>query len=209
MRIKNLTISADGKKIAYSAPMMMASILSIPLSPSSSEAAGAPIWLTQSTSYRKGLPGFSPNGRKIAYVEFHGGANQDIWVMDADGKNQLQLTNDPAVDWGPSWFPDNDRIAFQSNRRGKWTVWSVSIKSGRENFFIDPDQTIGWLRISPDGKRIAFNSTKSGTTNVWIFPVEGGEPKQLTFDQEAMGWPAGRRTENSSLLKSNAGKTLT
>jgi len=189
MRIKNLTISADGKRIAYSAPMMMGGILSIPLSAGSSEATGAPVSLTQGTNYRKGLPTFSPDGRRIAYVDFRGGINQDVWVMDADGKNPLQLTTDPAIDWAPSWFPDNDRIAFQSNRQGRQAFWSISTKSGKETLLVDPGLAVAFPMLSPDGKQIAFNSTKSGTINVWVVPVEGGEPRQLTFDSEQEGWP--------------------
>lgn len=189
VRIKNLSISADGKNIAYSAPTIMANIVSLPLTTNSSGVARAPITLTESTSYRKGLPSFSPDGKRIAYTEFRGGTNQDIWVMDSDGRNQVQLTNDPAIDWGPSWFPDNNRIAFQSDRQGKWAIWSVSINSRREDLVIDPGQLISWPRISPDGNQIAFNSTGSGTINVWVIPVEGGEAKQLTFDREGIGWP--------------------
>ncbi|MFY9609689.1 MAG: winged helix-turn-helix domain-containing protein [Blastocatellia bacterium] len=189
MRAKNLTISADGKKIAYSAPTMKGNISSIPLSAGSSAAAGASASLTASTSYRKGLPHISPDGQRIAYVDFRGGVNQDIWVMDSDGNNPLQLTTDPRVDWAPSWFPDNDRIAFQSYRQDRQAVWSISTKSGRETLLVDPGIAIGWPRLSPDGKRIAFNSTESGTINIWVIPVEGGTPRQLTFDSEAMGWP--------------------
>jgi Tol biopolymer transport system component/DNA-binding winged helix-turn-helix (wHTH) protein len=188
-RIKNLTISADGKKIAYAAPTMMGRLDAVTLSLGSGEPAGAPVSLTQNTTYRKGLPSFSPDGSKIAYTDFRGGTNQDIWVMDADGKNQLQLTTNPAIDWGPTWFPDGDRIAFQSFREGKQLILSVFIKSGRESILVVPGQSIGWPKLSPDGKKIAFNSTKSGTINVWLVPVEGGEPKQLTFDSETMGWP--------------------
>ena len=190
LRIKNLSISADGKKLAYSAPTLMANIVSIQMSTGSSGVPGSPTSLIQGTSFRKGLPRFSPDGRRITYVEFRGGSNQDVWVMDQDGKNQTQLTNDPAIDWGPSWFPDNDRIAFQSNRLGRWAIWAVSIKSGRESLLVDPSYAVSWLRVSPDGKQIAFNSMKSGTINVWVLPVEGGEPAQLTFDKEAAGWPA-------------------
>lgn len=188
-RIKHLTISADGKKLAYSAPTMKSSISSVPISPDSNGATVAPASLTQNTSYRKALPRISPDGQKIAYVEFRGGVNQDIWVMDSDGGNPVQLTTDPAIDWAPSWFPDNDRVAFQSHRQGKYMLWSVSIKSGREKLLMDPGQDIGWPALSPDGKQIAFNSRKSGTINIWTAAVEGGQPAQLTFDKEMMGWP--------------------
>ena len=189
IRVKNLTISADGKKIAYSGPTMKGNISSIQVSPGTAAPIGAPVSLTQSTSYRKGLPHFSPDGQRIAYVDFRGGVNQDVWVMDTDGKNPLQLTTDPAVDWAPSWFPDNDRIAFQSLREGRQAVWSISTRSGRETLLVDPGIAIGWPTLSPDGKRIAFNSTESGTINVWLVPIDGGAPRQLTFDSETMGWP--------------------
>ena len=157
-RIKHLTISADGKRLAYSAPTMKSSISSAPISPASGEAVGEPAPLTQDTSYRKGIPSFSHDGRKIAYTDFRGGANQDIWVMDADGKNDSQLTTDQAVDWAPNWFPDNEQIAFQSNRQGKQRIWSISIRSGRERLLVDPGQVISFPKLSPDGRQVAFNS---------------------------------------------------
>jgi TolB protein len=163
--------------------------MSVPVSPVSGEATGSPVPLTKTTSYRKGLPRVSPDGQKIAFVDFRGGANQDIWVMDMDGKNLIQLTADRAVDWGPSWFPDSDQIAFQSNRQNKDRIWSVSIGSKREKLLFDPGQDIGWPRLSPDGSQVAFNSIKSGTINVWVIPVAGAEPRQLTFDNEVAGWP--------------------
>lgn len=186
-----LTLSADGKKLAYSARISTGDLVSVPISPTSGEVVGSPKPMMQSTSYRKTMPRFSRDGRKIAFLQFRAGENQKIWVMDADGGNVTQLTTGPSVDWSPSWFPDSDTITFLSNDEGQpyQRMWSVSVSTGRKKLLLDPGQDIGWPRLSPDGKQIAFNSTKSGTINVWVVPVEGGTPRQLTFDGESTGWP--------------------
>ena len=56
-----------------------------------------------------------PNGKRIAFSSTRNGQT-DIYVMDADGGNQQNLTNHPDRDWHPSWSPDGERIAFVSSR---------------------------------------------------------------------------------------------
>ena len=184
-----VTISANGKEIAYNARTVNASLMSLPILPNKREAANSPTLLDPSTSYRKTLPAFSRDGRKIAFVEFRGGEQPKTWVMDADGRNAAQLTTGPGSAWGLKWLPDDDSIAFQSDRGGKAGIWSISISTGKEKLLLEPGQALGWPRLSPDGKQIAFNSTKGGAVNVWTLPLEGGAPRQLTFDSEQMGWP--------------------
>ena len=52
---------------------------------------------------------------QIVFVSKRDG-NPEIYVMDANGKNQRRLTNNRHADWYPSWLPDSKRVAFQSNR---------------------------------------------------------------------------------------------
>jgi Ca2+-binding RTX toxin-like protein len=69
-------------------------------------------------------PSFSPDGTKIAYTGtgYHcqegSIAGGDIWVMNADGSGKTDLTPDSnnSYDEQPSWSPDGNSIAFQSDR---------------------------------------------------------------------------------------------
>ncbi|MBI2957323.1 MAG: PD40 domain-containing protein, partial [Chloroflexi bacterium] len=58
-------------------------------------------------------PVVSPDGSKIAFV--HGG---DIWTMNSDGNNRIQLTNISASEYRPAWSPDGKRIVFVVSRSG-------------------------------------------------------------------------------------------
>lgn len=62
-------------------------------------------------------PIWSPDGQRIAFVS-RDEVNTDIFVMNADGTNVVNLTHSPSLDTVPSWSPDSRRIAFSSDRSG-------------------------------------------------------------------------------------------
>ena len=58
-------------------------------------------------------PNWSPDGTKLAFSEFLPITNDDIFVMNADGSGQTDLTNDITTDnVQPSWAPDGTKIAW-------------------------------------------------------------------------------------------------
>ena len=185
-RIKRLTVSADGKKLAYTPLSTISNLWFILLR--DNEGAGSPVALMHDSSYRNSNPNYSPDGKRIAYHVSRVGGSGDIWLIDPDGKNPTQLTTSPSYDLRPSWFPDGEQVAFQCDREGKDGVRAINVKTGVERTLFQPAQDLSFPRLSPDGKHIVFNSKKSGTTNAWVFSIETGEVKQLTFDKEAAGF---------------------
>jgi eukaryotic-like serine/threonine-protein kinase len=187
--LNQFTISADGKKIAYSATRNTSDLWSIAISTGTYETSGSPVAFAQDTSSRSNTPQFSKDGRKVAMTKWRQGG-VDIWLADPDGRNLTQLTTSPSRDSNPSWFPGADRIAFLSDRENnRPELWSISVATGKEERLLDVGDIIDFGALSPDGTQVAFNSTRGGTINLWTAKVPDGGPKQLTFDKELMGFP--------------------
>jgi TolB protein len=119
---------------------------------------------------------WAPDGR-IVYSSATGGG-VDIWIIDADGKNQRQLTADARTNNHPSVTPDGRYIFFLSDRTGVPHIWRTDLDGG------DPKQLTNGAgeqnpTCSPDGRWVIYR-TVFGELTIWRVPVEGGEPVQLT-----------------------------
>jgi Tol biopolymer transport system component len=163
---KNPAWSPDGKKIAYDSGQHVYII---------DPEGGTPQDLC--TTYPKNCrePVFSPDGRKIAFVSNQAG-NDDIWVMDVDGKNPKQVTTDPTPEQHPSWSNDG-KVAFQAEVH----AWIMNEDgSGRTEITSSPD--LNYYKqpeISPDGRVIAFVSAYKGNDDIWLMNVSTEEQAPL------------------------------
>jgi Tol biopolymer transport system component len=140
------------------------------------------------------LPVWSPDGIKIAFVSDRD-ENREVYVMHADGTNQLNLTHNPADDISPVWSPDGTQIAFVSNRDGNPEIYVMHADGTNQlNLTHNPayDGSPSW---SPDGSRIAFVSARktdqlsSTGTDIYLMNADGTNPVNLTNNPAADSSP--------------------
>jgi Tol biopolymer transport system component len=150
--------------------------------------------LTTAPGYDGG-PFFSPDGTKIVYRAYHPTDStelatyrsllaqrlvrpnrMEIWVMNADGSNQRQVTNLGGANFAPFYTPDGRRIIFSSNHRNprsrNFDLYLVGEDgSGLEQVTTNPDFD-GFPQFSPDGTQLVWASNRAGAkmgeTNLFI-----------------------------------------
>jgi Tol biopolymer transport system component len=122
-------------------------------------------------------------GPKVAFLVATGGGSTDIHVATlTDGvlTGEHPIAADAANDWGPSWSPSGDTIAFTSDRSGNEEIWVASLDGSTLTRLTD-DLAGDWVpAFSPDGSHIAFVSDRSGDADVWSMAADGSDPRNLT-----------------------------
>ncbi len=111
-------------------------------------------------------PRWSPNGRRIAFVVGDLARNlDDIWVMNADGSDAVNLTHDPQqVNQAPSWSPDGKQIVFMANVGNTSKLFLMNANgTGKRLLPLTAQMEGDFPAWSPNGQEIAFVSRISAT----------------------------------------------
>jgi Tol biopolymer transport system component len=117
---------------------------------------------------------------KIAFLSDRDG-NAEIYIMDADGSNQKNLTNNAASDEAFSWSPDGSRIAFASTRDGAHEIYSMNADGTNQTRLTQVMNLDAICPVwSPDGKKIAFASWGGDNYEILVMNDDGTNLTNLT-----------------------------
>ena len=121
---------------------------------------------------------------KVAFQTNRDG-NTEIYVMEADGSNPINVSNSAAEDYQPVWSPDGSKIAFQSQRDGNPELYVVNPDGSNLVRLTNDggeDSNPSW---SPDGSKITFASSRAtGGMEVFVMNADGSNPTRLTFGSD-------------------------
>ncbi|MBA3074444.1 MAG: DUF5050 domain-containing protein, partial [Anaerolineae bacterium] len=109
--------------------------------------------------------------------------NKEIYRMDPDGSNQVNLTNDPADDFDPVWSPDGSQIAFVSNRENETPGQFIYVMNadGSELHQLTYENGSEFPDWSHDGSALTYTSNG----DIYVIDVDGsGQSVNLTNSPE-------------------------
>lgn len=106
---------------------------------------------------------------KIAFTSFReGDTSTELYVMDADGKNQTKLTDNGAAERDPAWSPNGDKILFSSDRDDNHELYVMTADGTNTTRLTDLPTFAIEAEWSPDGQKISFMSQMD---SAWGFNI--------------------------------------
>jgi len=138
--------------------------------------------ITHTTTCYNGGCFFSPDCSEIVFR-----ADRDIphylqiYLINSDGSNERQLTNNHAVNWAPFWHPNGKVIAFTTSLHGHahYEIYLLNIETNR-HFRLTHDASFDGLpAFSNDGSKIMWTSKRGPDNTSQVFIADFLMPEEL------------------------------
>ncbi|MDO8485585.1 MAG: hypothetical protein Q7S35_11665 [Candidatus Limnocylindrales bacterium] len=154
---------------------------------------------------------WSPDGQRLAFVGTLADAvngSSEIFVVDADGSNLVQITQNEVDDDSPAWSPDSTQIAFRRTELDPSAPVDSNVvvigADGSGVKLLGPGANPVW---SPDGQQLAMTVSGGGSSRVWVQAADGGDRRQVT-DVSVASAPPSWSPDGQHLVFSSSGLFL-
>ncbi len=129
-------------------------------------------------------PTFSHDGSKLAFSGAQGGGTLNIFSMDRDGQNVMQLTTD-GFSYRPAYHPSGQQILFSSDRDGDQEIYVMDADGQNVVKLTDNAVDDSAPSISDDGLTVAFRSTRDGISEIYLMDIDGSDQRRITTNSVA------------------------
>ncbi|MGB9742884.1 MAG: DUF5050 domain-containing protein [bacterium] len=124
-------------------------------------------------------PQWSADGEFIIFTKWDG--NHRLYIVDANGSFEEQLSTDNCDIRFPQWSPDGEWIVYQKLVNGTYQICKMSIASGEEGQLTNDVNDNTNPCVSPDGSWIAYEKVdENGYRQIYKISSSGGEETALT-----------------------------
>jgi len=141
--------------------------------------------------------------KKIVYTSSVNG-NEDIYIMNIDGTEKTQLTDDAGNDQYPQSTPDG-RILYTAEIKGVWQLMIMNIDgSGKSQLTSGPNRS-AFGTMSFDGKYIFYEVYMENNWELFRINSDGSNRVRLTFNPSSEDWhPFAHTTDFKVLYESGS-----
>ncbi len=198
---QSISLSADGKRLAYAVYSARANVWSLPIPSHPPVTAAGATPVTRGNELTENFS-VSRDGRWLYYDSDLSG-NSDIYRVELPGGQPERLTTDPSDDFSPDPSPDGREVAFHSWRSGSRDIYVMPLDGGPLQRVTSSPRQEALAIWSPDGSALAHVDYASG--GIWIVRRSAngawGSPVQRTNGGYWPGWsPDGRQMAYTSAV---------
>jgi Tol biopolymer transport system component len=138
-------------------------------------------------------PVWSSGGAQIAFESTRDG-DQEVYVMQADGSNQTNLSNNAQPDFSPSWFPDGQEVLYGAAVTiDSYHIFSAAADgSGTVQLTTGDSQTNQLPHASSDGSQVLFASDRSGSFALYVMDRDGSNVRLVWDSGFGAKWRPGQ-----------------
>lgn len=137
--------------------------------------------ITYTNHCYNGGPFFSPDGSKIIFrADREHPDLLQVYMVDIDGNNLVQLTNNHAVNWAPFWHPSGRAVVFTTSLHGhhSYQVYFLNIETGKQYPVTNHRGFNGLPTFNREGAKLLWTSKRGKDNTSQLFIADFAMPKE-------------------------------